>query len=437
MITLLIIQLIAFILIINITRNTKLHYLLLIFINLVIIAKFNIQFISSLFDNFKNIEFIINLIVLLSLIYLINELLNFTNFSKSFDNFMNNKIKKFKDYIFLFLSAFNSNVDFSSSKLLTEYNFYNYSFLMSSINVISILSLEILFIIIFINSSYSYIWLNFFLLNFFVFIWIFKKILDIKNDNVIKYKYKSYYKKVFLNKHKDNGDIEYDSKYNLNYKKVLTILSITILLLFVFVLIFNIDLFSTILLFFLTIFILLTIYIYILIYKTSFISEKKFYVNLFSNLKFLLNHLVEILLALIFLHSNLIIYNIFNNSSLNNSLFIFIFIIILSIIFTILSYSYILPLVLVTPLTLAYLNNMDLIFLYSLIIILFNFKSIKGILKNSSLLKEFSVIIIGGLLSFFIAFNFSYLLSLAFLILYLFLMKLFYNKLFLEGKKDV
>ncbi len=436
MITLLIIQLIAFILIINITRNTKLHYLLLIFINLVIIAKFNIQFISSLFDNFKNIEFIINLIVLLSLIYLINELLNFTNFSKSFDNFMNNKIKKFKDYIFLFLSAFNSNVDFSSSKLLTEYNFYNYSFLMSSINVISILSLEILFIIIFINSSYSYIWLNFFLLNFFVFIWIFKKILDIKNDNVIKYKYKSYYKKVFLNKHKDNGDIEYDSKYNLNYKKVLTILSITILLLFVFVLIFNIDLFSTILLFFLTIFILLTIYIYILIYKTSFISEKKFYVNLFSNLKFLLNHLVEILLALIFLHSNLIIYNIFNNSSLNNSLFIFIFIIILSIIFTILSYSYMLPLVLVTPLTLAYLNNMDLIFLYSLIIILFNFKSIKGILKNSSLLKEFSVIIIGGLLSFFIAFNFSYLLSLAFLILYLFLMKLFYNKLFLEGKKD-
>ncbi len=436
MITLLIIQLIAFILIINITRNTKLHYLLLIFINLVIIAKFNIQFISSLFDNFKNIEFIINLIVLLSLIYLINELLNFTNFSKSFDNFMNNKIKKFKDYIFLFLSAFNSNVDFSSSKLLTEYNFYNYSFLMSSINVISILSLEILFIIIFINSSYSYIWLNFFLLNFFVFIWIFKKILDIKNDNVIKYKYKSYYKKVFLNKHKDNGDIEYDSKYNLNYKKVLTILSITILLLFVFVLIFNIDLFSTILLFFLTIFILLTIYIYILIYKTSFISEKKFYVNLFSNLKFLLNHLVEILLALIFLHSNLIIYNIFNNSSLNNSLFIFIFIIILSIIFTILSYSYMLPLVLVTPLTLAYLNNMDLIFLYSLIIILFNFKSIKGILKNSSLLKEFSVIIIGGLLSFFIAFNFSYLLSLAFLILYLFLMKLFYNKLFLESKKD-
>ncbi len=436
MITLLIIQLIAFILIINITRNTKLHYLLLIFINLVIIAKFNIQFISSLFDNFKNIEFIINLIVLLSLIYLINELLNFTNFSKSFDNFMNNKIKKFKDYIFLFLSAFNSNVDFSSSKLLTEYNFYNYSFLMSSINVISILSLEILFIIIFINSSYSYIWLNFFLLNFFVFIWIFKKILDIKNDNVIKYKYKSYYKKVFLNKHKDNGDIEYDSKYNLNYKKVLTILSITILLLFVFVLIFNIDLFSTILLFFLTIFILLTIYIYILIYKTSFISEKKFYVNLFSNLKFLLNHLVEILLALIFLHSNLIIYNIFNNSSLNNSLFIFIFIIILSIIFTILSYSYMLPLVLVTPLTLAYLNNIDLIFLYSLIIILFNFKSIKGILKNSSLLKEFSVIIIGGLLSFFIAFNFSYLLSLAFLILYLFLMKLFYNKLFLESKKD-
>ncbi len=436
MITLLIIQLIAFILIINITRNTKLHYLLLIFINLVIIAKFNIQFISSLFDNFKNIEFIINLIVLLSLIYLINELLNFTNFSKSFDNFMNNKIKKFKDYIFLFLSAFNSNVDFSSSKLLTEYNFYNYSFLMSSINVISILSLEILFIIIFINSSYSYIWLNFFLLNFFVFIWIFKKILDIKNDNVIKYKYKSYYKKVFLNKHKDNGDIEYDSKYNLNYKKVLTILSITILLLFVFVLIFNIDLFSTILLFFLTIFILLTIYIYFLIYKTSFISEKKFYVNLFSNLKFLLNHLVEILLALIFLHSNLIIYNIFNNSSLNNSLFIFIFIIILSIIFTILSYSYMLPLVLVTPLTLAYLNNIDLIFLYSLIIILFNFKSIKGILKNSNLLKEFSVIIIGGLLSFFIAFNFSYLLSLAFLILYLFLMKLFYNKLFLEGKKD-
>ncbi len=436
MITLLIIQLIAFILIINITRNTKLHYLLLIFINLVIIAKFNMQFVSSLFDNFKNIEFIINLIVLLSLIYLINELLNFTNFSKSFDRFINNRIKKFKKYIFLLLSSFNSNIDFSSSKLLTEDNFYNYSFLMSSINVFSILSLEILFILIFINSSYSYIWLNFFFFNFFIFIWIFKKILDIKNDNIITYQYKDYYKKVFLNKHKDNGDIDYDPKYNLNYKKVLTILIITGLSLFIFILIFNIDLFSTILLFFLMIFILLTIYIYFLIYKTSFISEKTFYVNLFSNLKFLLNHLVEIILALIFLHSNLIIYNIFNNSSLNNSLLVFIIILILGLIFTLLSYSYMLPLVLVTPLVLTYSNNIFLIFLYSLIILLFNFKSIKNISKNKTLLKELFIIIVGGSLTFLISFIINYIFGFLFLILYLFLMKVFYDKIFLEGKNN-
>ncbi len=436
MFILLLIQLVAFILIINITRNTKLHYLLLIFVNLIIIAKFNILFISSLFDNFKNIEFIINLILLLSLLYLINELLNFTNFSKSIDSFINKKIKKFKEYIFLFLSSFNSNIDFSSSKILNEENFYNYSFLMSSINIFSIVSLEILFIIIFIDTSYSFIWVNFFFFNFFIFIWIFKKILDIKNKNQVNYIYKDYYNNVFLNKHKDNGEIDYDAKYNLNYKNLLIVSSISVIFLILSSFIFKLDIFSTILLFFFIIFIFLSVYIYFLIYKTSFISEKVFYNKLFSNLKFLLNHLIEIILALILLHSNLIIYDIFNNTSLNNSFTIFGIILFLTIIFTVLSNSYMLPLVLITPLVLTYLNSIILIFIYSFVLFLFNYKSMKNLFSNKEILKEFILIILGGIFAFTFTFIFNYFIGLISFISYLILIKLTYAKFFLKKEKN-
>ncbi len=403
---------------------------------MIIIAKFNVTFISSLFDNFKNIYFIVNLIILLSLIYLINELLNFTNFSKIIDNLIINKIKKFKEYVFLFLSAFNSNIDFSSSKLLNDNNFYNYSFLMSSINIFSILSLEILFILVFIDSSYSSIWFNFFFFNFFVFIWIFKKLLDIKNNNIIDFHFKDYYENVFLNKHKENQNMEYDAKYNLNYKIILPILISLFLLTVIFIFTFNIDLFLAIIIFFFIIFIFLAVYIYFLIYKTSFISEKTFYVNLFSNLKFLLNHLIEILLALIFLHSNLIIYEIFNNSSLNNTFTLLFIILIISLIFTVLSYSYMLPFVIVTPLVLTYLNNINLIFLYSLIILVFNFKSIHNLSKNKELLKEFILILLGGTSTFFIIYISNYLFGFIFLFIYLLFIKLTYKNLFLKGQEN-
>lgn len=428
----------AFIIIRNISKNVKLQYLLLLFINLIIITKFNITFIPTLFDNFKNVNFIINLILLLALIYSINELLNFTNISKSLDFILINRIQHFREYIYLFLSSLSSNFDFSSSKVLDNKNFYNNGFLMSSINIFSILSLEILFLLVFIDQRLIGIWVLFIIANFFTFIWISKKILDIKNKNIQDYNFKEYFNNVFLNKNKSYKELNYNEKYNISFKHSLPFIITSIFLTIIVSFILKITIFSSILLFLLIIFIALFIYIYYLIYKTSFIDEKTFYIRLFSNLKYLANHIIEIVLALILLHSNLILFSIFNGSNNISVLLSLIITLIYLIIITLMSFSYLLPLTMIIPLLIISFNYSTTlsVFFISLVIFIFYYKSIAKKDLSITLIKEFSIISLGGIISFILLNFFNYFIVILFLIIYIFLMSKFYNKLFLKDKND-
>lgn len=408
------IQFFLYLFIINISRNIYIRISLLTIVNLAILSNNSSDFafyISQSLSNFKMNSIIIDVCFFFLILYGINEIISLTNISKSVDSFLGKLSKKVEALVLLIFSMFSSNFDFSASRVVNYKNFYSDGFMMGSLNLISLLSIEILIIISFVNSELQYMWFNFFVLNFFVILWFFKKLINIYTGTNKSYKVKKTY--LFFKELDDyTVRFSYHDKYNIT--KTHLILSIVFNIFITFIVFYTLRtyveiilsplVYMNILLF--LFFIELFIYMIFVIYENENLKESAFYKKILSSYKNSFSHLSFLFMSLIFLNTNNLIYNNFLNVNENFSFSTFIILFIFITLITIISSTYILPLTFAIPITLILSNNDIIIFAFfiSYIIILFFYKNLTFKSINRFIIYEILFVFISGFTCFLIAF---------------------------------
>ncbi len=428
------IQIIILIVVMNITKNKIIRIILITIGNLAILSSNFGElklYISQSFNTFKGNQIVINIIIFYLLVYGINEILNFTNIGTSIDGLLRRFKEKPQKLLLLFFSTLSTNFDFSNSKIINDKNFYNNGFLASSFNLISLLSIEILLIIIFINSNQINVWYTFFILNFFVFIWFGKKIIDILNNNPVDFEIN----KRFYGQSKDSLEeptkFTYDEKFYITKKKLLLILTINILFVIVGATIFGYYLIVGINLFLFIFFIELLIYILVIIYYEDHLEEMIFYSRMINVYKNSFSHLLLILLSIIFLKTNTFLYSSFINSNHIFTWKTFIIVLLFVLIVTILCDAYTTTFSYIFPLTLIIFNNSIILFSFylSLILILFFYKNINPKSYNLSIYLELIMIIFGGIISYILYINVNIYAPYIFILIYLTIFAIIYKPL--------
>ncbi len=428
------IQIIILIVVINITKSKVMRIILITVGNLAILASDvdELQlYVSQSFDTFKGNQIVVNIIIFYLLVYGINEILNFTNIGTSIDGLLQRFKQKTQKLLLLFFSTLSTNIDFSNSKIINDKNFYNYGFLASSFNIISLLSIEILLIIIFINSNQINVWYTFFVLNYFVFIWFGKKIIDILNNNPINFEIS----KSFYGQSKDSLEestkFTYNKKFYITKKKLLLIITINILFVILIATIFGYYLIVGINLFLFIFFIELLIYILVIIYFEDHLEEMTFYSRMINVYKNSFSHLFLILLSIIFLKTNTILYNSFLNSNHIFTWKTFLLVLLFVLIITTLCRTYTTTFSYIFPLTLIMFNNSIILFSFylSLILIIFFYKNINPKSYNTLLYLEIIYVVLGGIISYILYISISVYAPYIFIIIYLAIFAIIYKPL--------
>lgn len=400
------------------------HFLLFATLNLALLStQFEdlLTYINSIIYSFNKISVLSEIVVIFILIYLINELIAFTNLSNSLEKYILKRSTRTQNVLKLIISAFSTNINITDISFFEDEEFYHQGFLMSTLNIFSILMLELLFLLVFINGQYFKIWQTFIVLNFFVFIWLGKKLIDIffnKEIKVLPQQNISNFSRVRKSK---NSVVKYNSKYNIRKKNiVITILSNLIIIEFS-ILFFHTKVLLNLLIFLFAIFMELYIYIIFLIYKTQFIEEGELYKKIKVSLEYIFKHILLLFFSFIILKTIELLYDGFNIIELNISNFtIFVFLICLIIL---VMRHYLLLFLVILPFILSVfaIDIKVISFVISLSIYLFYTKNIN--FKNNLLkiTSEVVIVLFGGVVSFLTLFYTNYFLALLIMVIYLFI----------------
>lgn len=254
--------------------------------------------VVSLVQKIYSNETIIVFTIIISLLYLISELFIVLGFQRDFLHFLNKKSKKSQKVYMHLLGLLSTNID-NTDLMMDDENqaIHNSSaFIVSTLNVFSVPFLTSLFMITSVFSNLfdvATIFLVIMTTNFFALFWFIKRIIDIKKNAKIEYRY---YQERLIQK----NSVSEHQNYKYGGQKWM-LLRILLYVIIAFGSIFLIDKAEySIIGFLILVFADLFISSEFFVFKKKNIDEKLIYILIFNGFKKIFSDIIVIILGMMF-----------------------------------------------------------------------------------------------------------------------------------------